>query len=81
MATGTMTSKGQVTIPREVRDDLGLTRGTRVSFTRNTEGDYVLRREQQSVRSLAGCLKWDGPAKSLEEMEAGIAAGASEPSR
>ena len=77
MTTATMTSKGQVTIPREVRDDLGLAAGTRVSFTKNVDGDYVLRCERQSVKGLAGCFHWNGPPKSLDDMEAGITTGAS----
>lgn len=78
MATGTMTSKGQITIPKSVRDDLGLDAGARVSFTRNADGDYVLRRERHSVRELAGSLGYAGPPRSIEEMQDAVDSAAAE---
>lgn len=44
MAT-TVTSKGQVTIPKVVRDMLGLEPGSKVVFSRLPSGDIVLQRE------------------------------------
>ncbi|MGH8403775.1 MAG: AbrB/MazE/SpoVT family DNA-binding domain-containing protein [Gammaproteobacteria bacterium] len=41
MAT-TLTSKGQVTIPKKVRDALKLTPGTRVEFAVNHAGEVIL---------------------------------------
>ncbi|MGH8292327.1 MAG: AbrB/MazE/SpoVT family DNA-binding domain-containing protein [Gammaproteobacteria bacterium] len=41
MAT-TLTSKGQVTIPKKVRDALKLTPGSRVDFAVNRDGEVVL---------------------------------------
>ena len=38
----TVTSKGQVTIPKAVRDLLGITPGTSVDFRRNENGEIVL---------------------------------------
>jgi antitoxin PrlF len=43
MAT-TVTSKGQVTIPKEVRDAMGIRAGTKVVFELNKDGDRVLRK-------------------------------------
>ncbi|MBI2313640.1 MAG: AbrB/MazE/SpoVT family DNA-binding domain-containing protein [Betaproteobacteria bacterium] len=43
MAT-TVTSKGQVTIPKKVRDALGLTPGSAVEFSVSREGEVVLHR-------------------------------------
>jgi AbrB family looped-hinge helix DNA binding protein len=77
MATTTMTSKGQLTVPKQVRE-LGLTPGTRVSFTRNTAGDYVLSVRTRSVRDLPGCLSHQGPPVSLEQMDEAIAVSAAE---
>jgi AbrB family looped-hinge helix DNA binding protein len=37
-----MTSKGQVTVPKEFRDDLELKPGTEVGFDRNDRGEIVL---------------------------------------
>ena len=39
-----VTSKGQVTIPKSVRDLLGIAPGTRVEFTRASDGSVVLTR-------------------------------------
>ena len=39
-----VTSKGQVTIPKPVRDLLGIEAGTRVEFRRNDQGEIVLSR-------------------------------------
>lgn len=39
-----VTSKGQVTIPKPVRDLLGIEPGTRVDFRRNEQGEVVLSR-------------------------------------
>ncbi len=81
MSVGTITSKGQITIPKDVRDDLGLVPGARLSFLKNEEGVYELRRERRSVKDLAGSLKYAGPPKSVEEMDEAIAAAAAESMR
>ena len=78
MSTATITSKGQVTIPKQVRDALGVRAGSRLSFVKNEEGFYELHTEQRSVKELAGSLKYDGSPKSIEEMDAAIAAAAAE---
>lgn len=77
MSTGTMTSKGQITVPKDVREALGLTPGTKVSFTRNEDGDYVLSTSRRTIGELRGRLGYRGPAVSLEEMDAAIAQEAS----
>ncbi|MFN3548336.1 MAG: AbrB/MazE/SpoVT family DNA-binding domain-containing protein [Mesorhizobium sp.] len=38
----TVTTKGQVTIPKDVRDRLGLIPGSKVRFQQNSDGDYIL---------------------------------------
>lgn len=76
MSIGTMTSKGQITVPKDVREALSLTPGTRVSFTRNADGDYVLSTSRPRLRDLAGRLSHDGPTISLSAMDQAIADGA-----
>jgi antitoxin PrlF len=76
--TATMTSKGQLTVPAEVRERLGLHAGSRVSFVETEDGTYELRVERGSIRDLAGLFPWDGPPKTLEEMDDAIAAGAAQ---
>lgn len=39
----TVTTKGQVTIPKPVRDLLGLIPGSKVDFRRNADGEVVLK--------------------------------------
>ncbi len=41
--TSTMTSKGQVTVPKRLRDHLGLKAGAEVEFVLRPEGDVVVR--------------------------------------
>jgi antitoxin PrlF len=78
MATGTMTSKGQITIPAEVRRELGLRAGSRVAFVRTADGGYLLRPETGSVRSLKGSVAGTGRPVTLAEMDEAIASGAAE---
>jgi len=40
--TSTLTSKGQVTIPKQIRDALNMAPGCSVQFTVNQEGDVVI---------------------------------------
>ncbi len=37
-----VTSKGQVTVPKEIRDNLGLKPGSEVGIERNERGEFVL---------------------------------------
>ncbi len=54
--------------------------GTKVTFTRNADGDFVLSTTQPSLMGLRGRLRHVGPAVSLETMDDAIAAGATEDS-
>jgi AbrB family looped-hinge helix DNA binding protein len=76
MATATITSKGQVTLPREVRAGLGVTAGDRIDFVRLDDGNYAIVPVSHSIRSLKGVIPRPEVAVSLEEMEAAIEAGA-----
>ena len=69
MSTGTMTTKGQITIPVEVRDALNIRTGTRVQFLPKSDGTWDFIPLTGSVMDLAGFIKWDGPPVTLEEME------------
>ncbi len=56
----TLTSKGQTTIPREIREGLGLKPGDRMTFTLMPDGTVVLRAKSRSLLSLAGRLEKSG---------------------
>jgi antitoxin PrlF len=76
MPTATVTSKGQVTIPAEVRRALGLRSGSRLDFIRH--GDvYEIAVVSGSVRSLKGLISAQSPV-SLEDMDDAIAHAAVE---
>lgn len=77
MPTATVTSKGQITIPIAVREDLGLRAGDRVDFVRLDDGTFSVRPASLPVTSIKGFFgPWSGPAVSLEDMDAAIADGA-----
>lgn len=77
MATATLTSKGQVTIPVKVRAALGLDAGDRVEFVEVGKGEFNIVAATRSVRELSGMLYRKGRKPvSIEEMNAAIAKGA-----
>lgn len=80
MSVGTMTSKGQITIPKDVREALGLTPGTKVTFTRTADGDFVLSTSKPSLMTLRGRLAHTGPTVALDEMDESVAGGAADAS-
>jgi len=75
MATATVTSKGQITIPAEVREDLGLKVGDRVSFIKGENGEYILKAKTGSLMDLKGFIHWTGKPATIEEMNETIAKG------
>jgi AbrB family looped-hinge helix DNA binding protein len=78
MSSASLSSKGQLTIPAEVRADLQLHAGDRVSFERAEDGSYRIRAVKRDIMRLAGILKHDGPPVSVEAMNAAIADAAAE---
>jgi antitoxin PrlF len=75
MASAAVTSKGQITIPVEVRKDLGLKTGSRVSFIKGENGEYILKPKTGSLKDLKGMCKWTGKPATIEEMNEVIAQG------
>ena len=59
-ADSTLTSKGQTTIPKEIRDGLGMKSGDRMTFTMLPDGTALMRVKNKSVMSLAGSLRKKG---------------------
>ena len=60
MATATVTSKGQLTIPAEVRKRLGIHAGTRVDFVFAEDGSVQFRPKKIPFERLIGMLKVPG---------------------
>lgn len=55
MTIATLTSKGQMTLPKEVRDDLGLRPGDKLDIVKE-RGQYVLRPRNVKADDLYGIL-------------------------
>lgn len=71
----TVTQKGQVTIPKSVRENLHLVTGDRVEFVFNDRGEVVLKPVTRKVAEVAGLLskyKKSRPV-TIEEMDQAIA--------
>ena len=79
MVSATITTKGQVTIPKDIREYLKLGAGSKIEFVIDENGEVKLIPLNVSVEALAGMLHQTGrkPA-TLEEMEASILEGASD---
>jgi AbrB family looped-hinge helix DNA binding protein len=79
MASATITTKGQVTIPKEIRDYLNLDTGSKVDFVIDENGIVKLIPLNIPVKKLSGILHRKGmKAATLEDMEQTISEGASD---
>ncbi|MDP2240137.1 MAG: AbrB/MazE/SpoVT family DNA-binding domain-containing protein [Burkholderiales bacterium] len=74
MTTSTMTTKGQVTIPLEVRRRLGLDAGDRIEFVEIGNGLFAIKPAIDDVRSLKGLLRKPAKPVSVEDMNAAVRA-------
>lgn len=68
MYTATVTAKGQITIPSEVRKAMRLTPGSKILIFRDSEGDFILRTKTGSIMDLRGCLAGYSLPKTDDEM-------------
>lgn len=74
MATATLTSKGQITIPVSVRAALGLDTGSRVEFVDTGNGQFAIVPATSPVVALKGLLSKPAKPVSIEDMNRAIAA-------
>jgi len=69
-----LTTKGQVTIPKDVRDRLGIDTGDRLNFIVQEDGTVIVKPITRHVRELGGILRRpEGRTVSIEEMDEGVA--------
>ena len=76
-----LSTKGQLIIPKDVRERHGWTPGMELIV--EDHGDSVVLRRagdlpETTLEDIVGCAGYTGPARSLEEMDAAIARGARE---
>ena len=81
MARTRLSSKGQIVLPKEIRDRLGWPVGTELDV--ESEGDAVVlrlapKRRRTSLDDVIGCIPYDGPPVSLAEMDESVEQAARE---
>ena len=73
MTTATVTSKGQITIPVSVRNDLKVAAGDRVEFVQIAPGRYEFVAVTHSISELKGMFGKPAKTVSVEDMNKAIA--------
>ena len=73
MPTATVTSKGQITIPKAVRESLGVETGDRVEFVEVEKGVYNVVAATRDVRELKGIIAKPVKPVSVEDMKRAVA--------
>jgi antitoxin PrlF len=71
MTASTLTSKGQITLPKSVRDRLRLAAGDSVEFVETPNG-FLLRPTRGDIRKLKGSLPVPAHAVTLAQMQEAI---------
>lgn len=74
MTTATVTSKGQITIPVDVREALRVEPGDRVEFVEVEPGRFEVVAATRSVKELKGLFGKPAKRVSIEDMNKAIAA-------
>jgi len=70
--TSTLTSKGQLTVPKEVRELLKLKTGDKIQFMINKEGKIELSPIKARLKDLKGILSSPKKKVTLKDMENAI---------
>ena len=70
-----LTSKGQITVPKVVRETLALSPGDRMSFVIHEDGTVTVEAETVDLPSLRGVVKAGGRHVSLEQMTEAVRRG------
>ncbi len=75
MATTRVSSKGQVVLPKAIREQKAWPAGTVLQIEATADGVLLrpkIRVKETTLDEVAGCLRYKGPAKTIKEIEAGI---------
>lgn len=73
MATATVTSKGQITLPKIVRERLGVGAGDKVEFVETAPGTFRVVAATRDVRTLKGLIPKPAKPVTVEDMNRVIA--------
>lgn len=73
MSSAVVTSKGQITIPKVVRDGLGIATGDRVEFVEVEKGVYTVVAATRDIRDLKGIIPRPAKPVSVEDMNRAVA--------
>lgn len=76
--TAKVTSKGQITLPAELRAEFGVEPGDLVVFFRDLNGRPTFRVRHMTDDRIEPMMKWSGPARSLQDIDRGIGEAAAE---
>ncbi len=76
MSAAKLTSKGQLTLPKDVRLAMGVGPGDRVDFVRMEDGNFAVLPATHSVKRLKGLIARPKKPVSLDDMDKAIARGA-----
>ena len=79
MTTAVLTSKGQITIPKEVRERLNVDAGDRVEFVETDRGVFTLIAATRDVKALKGLIPKPAQSVSIEDMNRAIVRAGSKP--
>lgn len=75
MTAATVTSKGQLTLPKSVREALGVGPGDRVEFVQMADGNFAMMPATKPVMRLKGSIRKPKAPVSLADMDDAIAEG------
>ena len=78
MLMAKITSKGQITIPNEVRKALNLKPGDQIDFFQNKDGRFVLSPRTGSIRDLEGSVPKLDYVPTIEELNDAVGAAVAE---
>lgn len=78
MPSAKVTTKGQITIPLEVRRKLGLDAGDRIQFVERETGGFEIIPATGSVAAIKGIVPPVGHTVTLEEMDQAVARASAE---
>ncbi len=73
MPIATLTTKGQITLPKSVRERLGVDAGDRVEFVESSKGVYTVVAVSRDVRELKGMIAKSAKPVSVEAMKRAVA--------